>query len=616
MTKIIGLDAVPWPGNLGPDIGIILIAPNGHTRTVTDEDFGSKAAYGFLLSCLAATNAGHDGSHRAIKLIKPREQGHIVRSDIVPLRLVDCALVDCVVSFCAPQHYFSGEALGSADFEQLPEIFAASAAGALVTKDPSSTGEIDAQLLSLDAELRNRLSFPWLVPQRRPRMTIAVIEGRYSHEHGENIYLAAKALGIDMIVFDRPGHWLEGPSYASWRKSFVPIDMTVDTGLPQRIKAAIQHCGHEIHGMVTFNDPLMAVVARIAQELFLPTGPPDAYATATDKYRTGIAEGRVALRGSSITEAVSLVESAKLEYPLIIKPCLGWLSEGVYRVRNVSELEAAISKINTERHGKDFVIERYCDGPEVDANFILCDGEILFFEASDDFPKYADTKNPEDSLRSFIELDNVLPSELPPRELEILRNSLHQSLLRLGLDSGVFHLEGRVQDSVMEYRTENGITELARRKKPPQSDPSAWLIEINTRPPGIQASDAVQSTYGIDYWGVRLLFALNDIERAKALSQPFQNGPQYWCEMVFIPIERGGVFDSDDVCVDLIKKCPDLAAHISKSWCFWKRGDSVPDPSSGLNLWIAYYVVFSRTSRAHLLTVAHSIREETRWSFK
>lgn len=36
------------------------------------------------------------------------------------------------------------------------------------------------------------------------------------------------------------------------------------------------------------------------------------------------------------------------------------------------------------------MIEPYIDGPEVDANLVLLDGEVIFFEVTDDFPKPGD----------------------------------------------------------------------------------------------------------------------------------------------------------------------------------------------------------------------------------
>jgi len=38
------------------------------------------------------------------------------------------------------------------------------------------------------------------------------------------------------------------------------------------------------------------------------------------------------------------------------------------------------------------VVEPYVDGPEMDANIILMNGEVLFFDVSDDFPSKGDAE--------------------------------------------------------------------------------------------------------------------------------------------------------------------------------------------------------------------------------
>lgn len=169
-------------------------------------------------------------------------------------------------------------------------------------------------------------------------------------------------------------------------------------------------------------------VAEAASQLSLPTYPPSAYEIATDKFKTSVSMGHHAYCASSAEDASRIVQEHNLEFPLIIKPTNGFLSEGVFRVNEPTQLEAGVQGINTERHGKEFVIENYCEGPEVDANFVLCDGELLFFEASDDFPKTGDV-NGQFTVKSFIELANFLPSRLPEDELAVLRDSLHHSLL-------------------------------------------------------------------------------------------------------------------------------------------------------------------------------------------
>jgi hypothetical protein len=567
-----------------------------------------------VLECISTLDVDQYG---AMKLIIHQQRGHLVRSDIIPLRLMDCPLLKSVVVLNGLQGEYDPPLIPELRcFEMLSKIFASCAAVATVYPNNSLT-VIQSDLLVLESELHRRLSIPWLLPDKRTRQTLAIICGSRRAPDAEGPWPAfhktAEALGVDLLVLDSPGHWLEEAKYAHFRKDFLTMDIERNSGLPERILETLRSYGEKIDGIIASQESYSPLVAQVAQRLDLPGWPSSGLEIATNKYKTSISENRKAFRASNATDALRIARLEVLPYPLIIKPCRGWSSEGVFRVGNEEELEKAANEIDVGRHGNDFVIEPYCDGPEVDANLILCDGELVFFEVSDDFPKTADTRGHEGN---FLELSNVLPSALPPGELEILRTSLHQSLLRLGLANGFFHLEARVHNSSMEYSLSNdGTVDLAPRKMasgiPP---PSCWLIEINPRTPGIQAIDAVAATYGIDYYGVAILFALGDKQRACALSIPFAQGHQYWCEMVFIPADKGGVFASDEVCEELLSRLPYLQEHVSKSVCLFQRGDRVPSPKEGQLPWVAYFIVFSRLSRKHLLNVSGVIRRELRFS--
>lgn len=607
-----------WPSDRDSRLFIQLSSLEHHP--IQPQQWGSEEALRLLLDCLSAT-IGEQGT--ALSLVVPQCPGYIVRPDIIPLRLLDCPLVARVSSFATFQHRFEGEPLHPEHSARLPSIFAASAGGVIV-EQPGTVDRRNAwdeQFASLDQEIRNRLSFPWLSAQSRLRRTLAIVDGGISSpEHGgtgESIYTAALALGIDMVVLDSPNHWVNGSDYVHWRKAAIPLECPLhpDAEFPDRIVEAVRSYDGQIDGIVTFRDHYKRPVAEAAVRLGLSTYSPSAYEIATDKFKSSVSEGHHAFVASSAAEGCHIVREHGLAFPLIIKPTNGFLSEGVVRVENLAQFEAGVEAIHTERHGSEFVIEKYCSGPEVDANLVLCDGELIFFEVSDDFPKGADV-NGQASVNTFIELANVLPSKLPEAELTMLGEALTRSLQRMGFSDGFYHLEARVENSRMHYTVDirTGVLDLTERDRPPTGAPSAWLIEVNPRPPGIQASAAVKHTYGVDYFALALLFALGDKERVRQLSHPFLQGPQYWCEMVFIPVEKGGVYDSGDVCEELRERRPDLAACVSASFCFLRKGDLVVDPSSGVNSWVAYFNVFSRESREHVLDLAEDIRREVRYS--
>ncbi|KAL9624635.1 MAG: hypothetical protein Q9160_001300 [Pyrenula sp. 1 TL-2023] len=607
----------------------VLICDHSEKRKeihITQQTVGSAPALEYLIRALRkASDPSGPGSCLG-GLVLPIADGYIVRSDIVPLRFVDCELFEAVVSFSTPLQYFSR---GKADDDHDPsllELLRAAAAGCFIRAE-LATGESQFVFKCVELELHNRLSFPWLLEDAQQQTLVIVEGGRAVPEAGgiaALIYPAAKALGLRIVVIDSPGHWLENEKYDTWRSRFLAVDLTFDEDiLADKIVEALRGYGQAIHGIVTFCDGYQAGVARAAKRLSLPSLPPESYRVATDKYETSVAAGRQAYRGSRVDDAIAIANAKDLRFPLIVKPCKGWGSEGVFRVESLLELRHAISQIDSERHGAEFVVEEYCDGPEVDVNMVVYDGRMLFHEISDDYPKTAEGNDSvgSGSLATFIEMDSVAPSKLPPREQAILRQSFHDLLLRHHLKYGVYHVEGRLKHSSMEFkRDSDDILDLHPRLKSIESSkPIPCLLDLNPRPPGMTASIAPQNIYGVDYHALSMLIALRDESRVYALSQPFAQGHQYWCVMVYIPTDfpenRAGVFASDDVCTELMERRPDLAKHVSTCLCLVKRGDTVPHPNTGINTWVAYYNVFSRTSRRHALELAKAVRQETHYSF-
>ncbi|THC91175.1 hypothetical protein EYZ11_009364 [Aspergillus tanneri] len=188
--------------------------------------------------------------------------------------------------------------------------------------------------------------------------------------------------------------WFWMPKDAGWRirsmqicvALFLPCDLTRDGGLCYRIIETLSHYKGGIDGIVTFHESLQFEVAKAAEILSLPTPPAAALAIAADKYKTSIAAGHPALLAHGKDEALQAVQEHKLQYPLILKPCRGWGSSGVYRADNTLEFAEAAEAIakHADLHGPRFVIEEYCDGPEVDVNLVLSEGEILFAEVCDE----------------------------------------------------------------------------------------------------------------------------------------------------------------------------------------------------------------------------------------
>ncbi|OTB16638.1 hypothetical protein K445DRAFT_21592 [Daldinia sp. EC12] len=601
---------------------------NNDIELASVESFGSQNAFQFLVACLQATKSS---KRRLARLIIPIQKGTVTRSDIIPLRLKDAFGVEQAVSFLAPLQLLSGHA-PNLELISIPELFHSSAGGILLQESsPGADTDSGAPVIPLEfeADFENKMSLPWVLPGPTTRKRLVLVGVSYrAPTHGSwTVYAceAARVLGIDLVVIDKPGCWIERSEYSQWYEAFLPAGhwWTNPPGydMADRIVETVKSYGKDVDGIVTFIDSFQATVSRAAEKLGLPHQPAESYEIATDKYQVGIAEGRNPFYGSTAKEALDFVAAENLSYPLIIKPRLGLNSEGIVRVNNAAEIQAGVEMIQ-KTFFKSFTMEKYCDGPEVDVNMILLDGEILFCEICDDFPKPGDQSDitVPASQRSFLETYLVHPSALPPQELEMLRSSIGATLRRIGISSGVLHVEARVERSSVEYRSDGGHLDLRLIENvTAPAPPTPWILEINPRPPGSTASRIVESVYGIDYFGVALSLAVQDKDRARALSLPFQNGAQYTGVLVFIGADFEetceGIFDSDDICKELLGRRPDLAKNINRYGCLVKRGQKVPHPSSGANTFIAYFNVFSK-SRKEALEVAAEVRKEVRYSFR
>ncbi|KAI1149243.1 hypothetical protein F4825DRAFT_431256 [Nemania diffusa] len=496
--------------------------------------------------------------------------------------------------------------------------FLSSSPGALLLKH-SSVSYLDALEL-LEKEVKTRLSFDWVLPTQPTARTVAVVGGRplYDMERGSygsrGPFEAAQALGISLIVLDRSGHWLEGERYSYLWQDFIAIDVSDDTALPMLIAEALK--GRKLDGIITFSDEFVIATAKAAESLPLPTEPVQAILQAHYKdgtrdalHSSGIRTVRVG--GSEQLQEPSKVEELRaLEYPLIVKPCRGGASRGVRKARNPSDLQSAIQK--TERDGLSkhgVLIEEYIDGPEVDANFVLWDGEVLFCEISDDFPCPGDLPDATTD-DDFAETYMVLPSSLPTKELEILKSSLHQSLLELGFRSGVFHVEARVKNSSMRYKETDGILDLVDTPSGVTEEPDAFLIEVNARPPGLTGVYSTLYTYGVDYCALQFLRVLGDRERFAALCKPFASQNQYWCADIHVPIHRENILVPHDFFEKVLGRLPEVAPHVSRAE-FYTQPGNVVSPIRGVGFF-AYFTINSTISRRHLLEMTTRVREVSR----
>lgn len=589
------------------------IHPSGGSR---DDSF---APIDFFLRCCHATI--HDSSQRprGLKFILPAQHGYIARSDFLRRRLIDSDLVEEVQTFYQPRQYVSALSMEHLAWSGLHHILAHAVGGLFAKESPEKC--VMSILADLDMEMDNKLSFTWLLDRPIPSRVIAFFDNR-DRASTEHMYQAAKALGIGMIVLKGgPEHWLDSVEYSSLRIATIHIDMTLDEELPLRIVETISSRGIRIDGLISDLDGFSLPVAKAAAFLGLPCESVKALDICDDKYKQRMISGDSTKQVHRGDDAKAMV-NGDLEYPIIVKPSYGMASEGVSKVLNEVELDQAVGRVFDSQydhisHALAINVEEYCHGPELDANFVLLDGKVLFVEVADDFPKAGDNTDGDARSANFKETAMAYPSGLSEEEINLVKTSLHQKLLDIGLRTGVYHVEARVGNSSKQYgRSDDGLLDLIDLPGDmrPQKEPNVVLMEVNPRLPGAMCLAAVRSTYGVDYTALHLLLSVRDDERAKALSLPFASGPQNWSETVFILGDKGGTFASEDVYSNLKKTRPELARSVSDSHTYYTRGQMVPPPTADSQPWIAWLLVFSPVSRKDLLEKARRVQEAAEYT--
>ncbi|KAM7218697.1 carnosine synthase 1 [Rhypophila decipiens] len=626
----------------------IVLLPSTGTRSSSarriDGQFNTPAFSQDPLERLgqAFWDSGIDPSHEnctsdvlLFTVILPCTNGYVNRSDFFNLRLQDVPHpVTKIHEYLPPLQYY--ESKQSAD---LPDLVRN--AGAIIQWEPLSAlvtiNQLQDILAQRTEELKYRLTGAhFLSPEPPKRKRIALVRGRPNLTAGRHVYQAAKGLGLDLVIVDDEGHWLQADTAENrqHREAFLATDMTEDEYVADRIASSLRSYPLPIHGIFTLSDNFFVTVARVAEMLGLPANPVSAFETSVDKYRSRLAQntpGQTA-KVHSVEEMRSLLSSVSGDdqqpvfspvYPVIVKPTKGWSSECVSKVTEPKDLALAVEKA-TRRHGSAAVIEPFFDGPEMDANFILLDGQVLFSEIADEPPCDADAANATVDA-TFSPEALTMPSRLPVEDQEIVKSTLRDILVKIGFRTGVFHVEARMVNSAVEYRdVGNGVIDLVPKDTLPTGKPECRLIEINARPPGYRVSVPIKQTYGVDYFAAHMLAAVGERDRLKLVSHSFNfsradnsdsksPAAQYWSRLVYIPAPAAGVvrWKNPDLspCEELRLRRPDLAKHIVLGVDYCQPGDKVDLFSDGARAYVAHVLVSSRTSREEVISIGNEVHQ-------
>ncbi|KAF2720022.1 hypothetical protein K431DRAFT_313673 [Polychaeton citri CBS 116435] len=170
---------------------------------------------------------------------------------------------------------------------------------------------------------------------------------------------------------------------------------------------------------MTISDARVMGAAAACEILGYASSPSGAYILAGDKAKT---------RSRKRWGTIAVIRR-------FARPCMVWGSECVSKVSNDLELvEAAKASRRHEKSSqqrKDSMVGNCIPGLEIDASLALQDGETVFVEIADNFPSIVDYPTV-DHVADFRETINLLLCGLPDDELELVSQSLLNSITRLG----------------------------------------------------------------------------------------------------------------------------------------------------------------------------------------
>jgi biotin carboxylase len=266
-----------------------------------------------------------------------------------------------------------------------------------------------------------------------PRILLLLPTATY---RASDFIAAADHLGVDVVVGSEHRQALAGAM--GDRAVVVPL---ADAAAAVEAIVAL-HGRAPLDAVLAVDDQGVVIAALAAERLGLRHSPPDAVASTRDKIvmrqRLGAAAipqpaYRIAAVGADVVTAAS-----EIGYPCVIKPVSRSASQGVIRVDDATQAEAAEARIRAilADDSEPLLVEGYVPGAEVAVEGLLVGGELEVLAVFD-------KPDPMDGP-FFEETIYVTPSRQPPPVQAAVESTVAQAATALGLREGPVHAELRI----------------------------------------------------------------------------------------------------------------------------------------------------------------------------
>lgn len=200
----------------------------------------------------------------------------------------------------------------------------------------------------------------------------------------------------------------------------------------------------------TYDDYSVIVAAHLAAAFGLPGTPPAAVERAKDKsaFReictsNGLPAPRFIRIDAQKSDVEALLATARLSFPVVLKPTHGAGSVLVRRADDIGELKQTIqsyaqSVANEPAAAlwpdRSALVEEYLTGDEVDIDMLLQGGELKYAAVTDNFAPVEPY---------FLELGGQAPSALPQQAQDELVRVAFAVLRAIGVSDACVHFEAR-----------------------------------------------------------------------------------------------------------------------------------------------------------------------------
>jgi biotin carboxylase len=321
--------------------------------------------------------------------------------------------------------------------------------GAMKTRDLDRQCELIIAGLVVP-ELENHVESVWLDAQNfgishlckdgsrslfKSQMPTAVVILPTSTYRATDFLKAAESLGIQLVVAS------ELPPPFDMGNRYLQINCADPVAAAEKIASFAEQV--PVDGVVAADDQGVMVAAHASSFLGLTGNPPEGAAATRDKLlmRNRLASAEIdqpAYAGLGPGNSPSEV-TAKVGFPLVIKPTDRSASQGVIRVDRPEDVEPAVARIrNIVGDDATLVVESYIPGAEIAIEGLIADGELTVLAV---FDKPDNSSGP-----YFPETLFITPSRLPEASIAEAERMAAMSIRALGLTSGPVHVELRVED--------------------------------------------------------------------------------------------------------------------------------------------------------------------------